>query len=134
MGPNFHLAERDTDSRSGSIPEDGPTLGYPSFGSGVAERMDNCTIWMLYDHGTSANALAADPYFEVASDSERVEHLFRDVGPVLIIDLTDDDDRAGWLDRETNFIANGGPASGPLRSQADVIFFVEEVHAVGTSG
>ena len=107
---------------------------FPARASGVAERMDACTIWMLYDHGTSANAVAADPYFEVASDSERVEHLFRSVGPVLVIDLTDDDDRAGWLDRERNFIANGGPASGPLRSQADLIFFVEEVHAIGTSG
>jgi len=134
MGHNFHLSKSGSDLRAGSIAEDGPTLGYPSFGSGVAERMDTCTIWMLYDHGTSANALAADPYFEVASDSERVEHLFQDVGPVLVIDLTDDDDRAEWLDRETNFIANGGPASGPLRSQADVIFFVAEVHAVGMSG
>jgi hypothetical protein len=111
-----------------------PPLGYPSFGSGVAERMETCTIWMLYDHGTSADALSADPYFEVPGDPDRVEHLLADVGPVVVLDLNDDDDRASWLNRETNFVSNGGHASGRLGEQADVIFFVDEVHAVGASG
>jgi hypothetical protein len=129
MGHNFHLSASGVDLRPGSVAEAGPTLGYPSFGSGVAKRMDTCIIWMLYDHGTSANALAPDPYFEVAGDPDRVERLLAGAGPVLVLDLADDG--AAWLDRETNFISNGAYASGPLRRQTDVIFFVEEVHAVG---
>ncbi len=133
MGHNFHLSKSGADLRTGSVADDGPTLGYPSFGSGVVERMNTCTIWMLYDHGTSADSLAEDPYFEVAGDLDRIEHLLAGVGPVLIVDLNGDDRRATWLDSEVNFVANGGYASGPLRRQTDVIFFVEEVHAVGTA-
>lgn len=133
MGHNFHLSKSGVELRSGSVAEAGPTMGYPSFGSGVADRMDTCTIWMLYDHGTSADALAADPYFEVSGDPERIEHLLAGVAPALIVDLSDDDRRATWLDTDANFVSNGAPASGPVRRQADVLFFVEEVHAVGTA-
>ena len=44
------------------------------------------------------------------------------------------DPRAAWLDQDRSFVQNGDYASGQMRRQADAIFFIEEVNAVGRSG
>jgi hypothetical protein len=86
---------------------------------------------MLYDHGTTLSALEADPLVRVDGQPDRIESVLTRVGSVLVLAI--DDDRAAWLDQDLNFVQNGGYGSGNLRRQADVLFFVDEVHAVGAA-
>ena len=131
MGHNFHLSKEGINLSFGSVAEAVPSPLPVSFGSGVADRVTARSIWMLYDHGTSANSLLDPPYFDVPSHSDRIEHLLAGVAPVFVLPLVDDDPRSAWLDQDLNFVQNGDYGSGLLRMQADIVFFVEEVHAVG---
>ena len=132
MGHNMHLGKDHSSLRYGSTGSDA-TLGmWPSVGSAVAARLPVYSFWMLYDHGTSVRAFAADPVFSVPSHPDRVEHLLARIAPVLVLPLGDDDPRAAWLDEDRNFVQNGDYASGRLRRQADAIFFVEAVTVVGS--
>lgn len=131
MGHNFHMSKEGINLRSGSVAE---AAAYPlptSFGSGVAERVPVCSVWILYDHGTGVDSLAEAPYFEVPSHPDRIERVMAGISPAFVLRLEDDDPRSTWLDQDLNFVQNGDYGSGLLRKQADIVFFVEEVHAVG---
>jgi erythromycin esterase-like protein len=132
MGHNMHLGKDPSSLRSGPADGDATVGMWPSVGSAVAARLPVYAFWMLYDHGTSVRAFAADPVFSVPSHPDRVEHLLARIAPVLVLPLGDDDPRAAWLDEDRNFVQNGDYASGRLRRQADAIFFVEEVTVVGS--
>ncbi|MFW2339936.1 MAG: erythromycin esterase family protein [Acidimicrobiia bacterium] len=133
MGHNFHLSKEGVGLRSGGSDGEGKAVERPSFGSAVALREEVCSIWMLYDHGTTLSALEADPLVRVDRQPDRIESVLTRVGSVFVLAINDDDDRAAWLDQDLNFVQNGGLGSGNLRRQADVLFFVDEVHAVGAA-
>ena len=134
MGHNMHLAKDPASLRFGSTSSEAALPMWPSVGSAVAARLPVYAFWMLYDHGTGVRAFDPDPIFRVPSHPDRIEHLLARIAPVLVLPLGDDDPRAAWLDEERNFVQNGDYASGRLRRQADAIFFVDEVHAVGVPG
>lgn len=131
LGHNFHLNRDGSGLRPWPVEEQLPDIGYPSFGSGVAARHEVVALWMLYRHGTSAQVSLVDPYFEVADDATRLEHLLAEVGTVFILPVSDDDERSTYLRRDLNFVSNGSTASGVLGDQTDYIFYVDEVTAVG---
>ena len=134
MGHNMHLGKDSSTLASGRAGSGETTGMWPTLGSAIADRSSVYSVWMLYDHGTSVRALATEATFVVPSHPDRIEHLLAGIGEVLILPLLDADPRAAWLDQDRNFIQNGDYASGQIRRQADAIFFVEEVNAVGQSG
>jgi hypothetical protein len=134
MGHNMHLGKDASTLASGRAGSGASRGMWPTLGSAIADRAPVYAVWMLYDHGTSVRAFAPDPIVAVPSHPDRIEHLLAGIGKVLLLPLQDADPRAAWLDQDRNFVQNGDYASGQIRRQADAIFFVEEVNAVGRSG
>ncbi len=133
MGHNMHLSKDSSVLRFGPTSGDPSSSMWPSLGTAVAERLPVYSIWMLYDHGTSAIPSMSESIVTIPSHPDRIEHLLAQIGSVFVLPLEDADRRSTWIDEERNFVQNGDYAGGLLRRHADAIFFVNEVHVVGHS-
>jgi hypothetical protein len=133
LGGFMHLSKNSDALQFGAMNDPLASPMWPSIGNYLNGKLPGeiYSIWMLYDHGRHGVPMLADPIKEVRSDRNTVEHLFAKAGTRFLLPFHTGDRRESYLDRVRNFRPNGGSGSGLLRTHADAIFFVADVHESG---
>jgi erythromycin esterase-like protein len=136
LGGFMHLSKNSDALQFGTTNDPFASRMWPSIGDYMNQKLPGqvYSIWMLYDHGRHGVPMREDPVQVVRTDPDTVEHLLASVGEVFFLPFHTGDRRESYLDRPRNFRPNGGSGSGLLRTHADAIFFVREVHEPGWNG
>ena len=133
LGGFMHLSKNSDALKFGAMDEPFASPMWPSIGDYLDKKLPGevYSIWMLYDHGRHGVPMREDPIQEVRSDPYTVEHLLAKAGNLFFLPFHTGDHRESYLDRVRNFRPNGAYGSGLLKTHADAVFFVAEVHEPG---
>jgi len=133
LGAFMHLSKNSDELQFGAMGDPFASPMWPSIGDHLDKKLPGevYSIWMLYDHGRHGVPMLENPIEEVRCDPYTVEYLFAKAGAQFFLPFHTGDHRESYLDRVRNFRPNGRSGSGLLRTHADAIFFVAEVHEPG---
>jgi erythromycin esterase-like protein len=133
LGGFMHLSKNSDALQFGAKDDPFASPMWPSIGDYLNKKLPGevYSIWMLYDRGRHGVPMREDPIIEVRTDPQTVEHLLAQAGRRFFLPFHTGDHREAYLDRVRNFRPNGGSGSGLLKTHADAIFFVAEVHEPG---
>ena len=126
IGHNMHLSKASSSIRFGI---DRPM--WPSVGTYLANQLGDRAfgVWMLYARGEHGAVKCRDRGCVVAPPADIVEGTLAKLGPLRMFVVDRRHRRpTSWFE-SVRFIQNGQLGTGALGAQADLIVFVEEVHA-----
>ena len=88
------------------------------------------SIWLLFEHGQHLpHPMDRSKQLDVPSEPDRIETLLGRIGDAFVLPLHTTDRRAAPLDEKWDYWTGAATQSCIPRRQADVIFFIREVHA-----